>query len=234
MRALAAIKADMLFQYRHGFYAVYFLITVFYIVLLRLLPPEPGTFLAPVLLFTDPAVLGFFFVGGLVLFERKQNLLEGFLVTPLRPGEYLLAKALSLSLISLGTSLAIAWLGVRVPFNPLLLLTGVSLTAPIFTLVGFTLAVRSRTLNSFILVSFLLTPVFVFPLAEYFGLFTHPLLYLAPGRGGMLLLVGSFRGISPTDAALSTLSLAFWVVLAFLWAKKSFYRYVVERGMVSW
>jgi len=129
MRALAAIKADILFQYRHGFYTVYFLITVFYILLLRLLPTEPRTFLAPVLLFSDPAVLGFFFVGGLVLFERKQNLLEGFLVTPLRPGEYLLAKALSLSLISLATSLAIAWLGVGVPFNPLLLLAGVSLTS---------------------------------------------------------------------------------------------------------
>ncbi len=234
MRALSAVKTDLVFQYRHGFYAAYLVVTVFYIVLLRLLPPQPGAVLAPALLFTDPAVLGFFFVGGLVLFERKQNLLEGFLVTPLRPGEYLFAKALSLSLISLGTSLAIIWLGVKAPFNPLLLLTGVGLTAPFFTLVGVTLAVRSRTLNGFILISFLTAPLFAIPLAEYFGLFTHPLLYLVPGRGGMLLLAGSLQGIAPTDVLFSTLSLTFWLVAAFIWAKKCFYRNIVEGGTVKW
>lgn len=234
MRALAAVKTDIVFQYRHGFYAAYLAVTVFYIVLLRLLPPGPAAALAPVLLFTDPAVLGFFFVGGLVLFERKQNLLEGYLVTPLRPGEYLFAKALSLSLISFWTSLAIIWLGLGAPFNPLLLLAGVALTAPFFTLVGLTLAMRSRTLNGFILFSFVTAPLFAIPLAEYFGLFTHPLLYLVPGRGGMLLLAGSLRGIAPADILYSTLSLAFWLGAAFIWAKKHFHRCVVEGGSVKW
>jgi fluoroquinolone transport system permease protein len=234
MRALAAVRTDIAFQYRHGFYAAYLAVTAVYVALLNILPPEPRAVLAPVLLFTDPAVLGFFFVGGLVLFERKQNLLEGFLVTPLRPGEYLFAKAFSLSLISLATSLAIVWLGVRAPFNPLLLLMGVGLTAPFFTLIGWTLAVRSRTLNGFIMASFLTTPLFAVPLAEYFGLFTHPLLYLVPGRGGMLLLAGSLKGIAPSDVLFSTLSLAFWLGAAFIWAKKCFCRCIAEGGTVKW
>jgi len=233
MRIWAALKADLAFQYRHGFYAAYLVVTLFYIVLLRLLPAKAGAYLAPVLLFTDPAVLGFFFVGGLVLYERKQNLLTGFLVTPLRPWEYLFSKAVSLALISLITSLAIIGLGLGSSFNLLPLVTGVLLTAPFFTLVGVTLAVGSRTLNGYMLASIRLAPLFAVPLAEYFGFLSHPLLHLVPGRGGMFLIAGSLQEISRVEILWSALSLIAWLAVAFVWARRSFYRRVVEGGAAA-
>lgn len=39
-RVLSAVKYDMRFQFRHGFYHVYLLFTVLYAILLRLVPAD--------------------------------------------------------------------------------------------------------------------------------------------------------------------------------------------------
>ncbi|MCU0397747.1 MAG: hypothetical protein MUC73_06555, partial [Cyclobacteriaceae bacterium] len=48
-------------------------------------------------IFNDPALLGFLFVGVLVLFEKNENTLDALAVTPIKISNYILSKSISLT-----------------------------------------------------------------------------------------------------------------------------------------
>jgi hypothetical protein len=60
---------------------------------------------APLLLFTDPALIGLIFIGVLVFAEKDEGTLRAYLVTPGRTWEFLVAKALSLAALAVLFSL---------------------------------------------------------------------------------------------------------------------------------
>ena len=121
MRAAAALKYDILFQLRHGFHYAYLFISAVYILILRTLPAEAKSLLLPVIVLTDPTVLGLFFIGGIVLLEKGQRTLESLFVTPLRILEYIGAKTVSLTVMALAVSFIISFLAAGFSFNPVLL-----------------------------------------------------------------------------------------------------------------
>jgi fluoroquinolone transport system permease protein len=67
-------------------------VAALWVVLLRLLPPTPRAVAAPLVVFGDLAVVGYFFVGGMVLFEKAEGTLSALSVSPLRPGHYLAGR----------------------------------------------------------------------------------------------------------------------------------------------
>ena len=100
MRLTAAIRQDINFQFRHGFYHAYGILTIIYILLLRVLPETLVYPAVTLILFTDICALGFFFIGAIVLLEKGQSLTDSLFVTPLRLHEYLLSKLLSFMVLS--------------------------------------------------------------------------------------------------------------------------------------
>ncbi|QNO13949.1 hypothetical protein HYG86_03775 [Alkalicella caledoniensis] len=96
----SSLLHDIKFQFRHGFYIAYLVASIVYVAILRLLPLEPRNFILPIILFTDPAVLGFFFISGIFFLERDQNILENLFVTPYSIKNYILNKVISLGLIT--------------------------------------------------------------------------------------------------------------------------------------
>ena len=69
-RLTRSVANDLRLQYRHKFYHVYLVITILYLAALRLIPADARPVVLSLLIFTDPAMLGFFFVAALVLFEK--------------------------------------------------------------------------------------------------------------------------------------------------------------------
>lgn len=227
MRVGRAVWQDVRFQLRHGFYLAYVFVCAVYVLILHSLPESWRETTLTALLFSDPSTLGYFFIGGLILLERGQNLFDNLFVTPLRVREYLLGKVISLAGLSAVTAVCIELFsfgpGLRV--GPLLV--GVVLSSAFFTLLGISVAVRTRTVNQFLLTSPMILTLFFVPLLETFQVWQSPWLYLLPGKASLILIGGAFAPLSLQEALLSVGMLTVWTGGAWWYAKHSFERYVI-------
>ncbi|MFC7443065.1 ABC transporter permease [Laceyella putida] len=228
-RMMAAFRHDVRFQVRHRFYAVYLLVTFLYVVFLHFLPIEWKVKATVVIILSDPSALGYFFISGIVLLEKEQSIYENLFIAPLRVREYIGAKVLSLSLLSVGTSTAIHLFTFGFAQLSVLFILGVFLTSAFFTLIGLGIAVRCQTLNDFFLVSPLYTLVFTVPLLGYVGWMDTPLYYLLPTQASLLLIEDPFQPLEfiPSIALLGWFIV--WVVIAYRWAERSFQHYIIRR-----
>jgi hypothetical protein len=89
------------------------------------------------LIFGNLLINGFFFMAGLVLLEKGEGTLEAQVVTPLRTGEYLASKVITLTVLSLLESVLLVLLAVGLDINWLALLAGVALMTPLLALAGY-------------------------------------------------------------------------------------------------
>lgn len=230
MRSMVAVRYDVLFQVRHGFYYVYLITCALYVVALRSLPQEALVVVLPIVIFSDPALLGLFFIGGIVLLERGQRTIEGLFVTPLTVSEYLWAKTLSLSLLALCTSLLVAIVGGQRAFNPLLLVLGVLLCSVPATLSGLAIGARMRSVNWYLLSASFFIVVLCVPVLPFTGLIKgHWLFYLFPSRAGLLLINGAYQGIGTGDLIYALAYLLVVSGAAWYWARTWFGRYVIRQ-----
>jgi len=229
-RILSAVKFDMKFQFRHGFYYVYLLFTVLYIIVLRLVPEGIRLPVASIIILSDPGILGFFMIGAIVMLERGQNLYSGLFSTPLRTSEYLAAKTISLGIISLASSLVIALVGLGQYLNLLLIVPGIFLTAMFFTLVGFAPALRFKSLPVFLLLSPAYIIIFYAPILLYFGIVDSVLFYLLPTTGALMLIDGSLTGLSTGLVFYSIGIIIVWLLGAWQLAERVLYRHIIQGG----
>lgn len=227
MRLLSAIKYDILSQYRHGFYYAYLFIALFYIAIIKLLPDSVKAFVETLVLFSDPGVLGFYFIGGIVLLEKVQNTMDSLFVTPFRISEYIISKVVSLLILTLLASVLITVMTSGFQFNLLLLLIGITLSSIFFTLVGFVLAVRAKTLNSYLFISPIYMIVLFLPVLDYLTIFKSPIFYVTPGYSALMLIQGAFEGLSLFNVLYAMTVLTIWIVISYIWAYSSFYKYIV-------
>ena len=230
MRLIRALRQDLSFQYRHGFYHAYLIIGLLYIALLLYIPEDFRTLATGLLLFSDPAMLGFFFVGAIILLEREEGIIEGLFVTPLRVMEYLMARVISLSALALVTAFLIAFIVLGSGFNYVLLLAGLSLTAIFFTLLGITLAVKVKTVNQYLISSILYSIIIAVPILEFLNIFDTFLFYLWPTRASLILILEAFgEQVACSEIIGSLLALLAWTIIGLFWANRSFYKYVILR-----
>lgn len=151
MRIKHAILSDIRFQYNYGFYLIYAFLCVIYIVILHSLPLTVKKQVTAILIFSDPAAMGLFFMGAIILLEKSERVLNAIAVSPLRCWEYICSKVLSLALISLIVALVIG-LAVGVHSLPIVLL-GTLLSSIVFSLLGITAATQIESLNQFMVIS---------------------------------------------------------------------------------
>ena len=215
MRIVVCLRNDLRLQWRHGILGAYALVTVFYVAVLFFLPREFAAGFLPLAIFSEPGMVGLFFVGGLVLFERRDRTLATQFVTPLGIGEYLLSKTLTLTGLGTGAGLLMAW-AARVPVAWGWLATGALLTAALFTLAGLGLAVRARTVNGYLFGASLLMLPLSIPFAAYFDWVQTPWMWLVPSHASLVMLrAAAAAGPMPWAAAAAA---AFWIALAAAWA----------------
>lgn len=149
MRLKRLFLLDMRFQAKYGFYFLYVALTVIYVVILLALPQSWREKAAAILIFSDPASMGLFFMGAIVLLEKSQHTPCAFAVSPVRAGEYMLAKIASLSAISLVVAALLALTAGITHLHMVLL--GTMLSSVLFTLLGMMVATKIVSLNQFIL-----------------------------------------------------------------------------------
>ncbi len=149
MRLKALLIGDIRFQFKYGFYFLYLIFTILYVGMLYALPAAWRERAAVLMIFTDPAAMGLYFMGAIVLFEKGERVLDSIAISPVRPMEYVASKLLSIALISAAVGLLIGYGGKAVP-NSLFFAPGVFLGSCLFSAVGLMVAANIATLNQFI------------------------------------------------------------------------------------
>lgn len=148
MRFRGLLLGDIKFQFKYGFYFLYVLLTFVFIAIINVVPAAFKTKTAAVIIFTDPATLGIFFMGAIILLEKSQRVLNSLAVSPIKIWEYIAAKVVSLSIISTIVGFA---LGLTAGAGGIASVTlGTFLGSVLFTLLGITVATHANSLNRFI------------------------------------------------------------------------------------
>lgn len=230
-RLLPALRLDVLAQKRYGFYYAASFVTLVWVALLYPLPSAVLDLAVPLVIFADLAVVGYYFVAGMVLFEKGEDTLSALVATPLRFPEYLASKLATLTGLAVVMSLVVALGGYGFGFDVVLLLAGVVLTSLVSLLVGFITVAPFASISNYLIPSSLVLTVLGLPIFYFLGFLTHPVFYLLPTQGPMLLLGGAFDTgyLDARQAAYAVAYPLLWISGLSLVARRAFDRYVVER-----
>ncbi|RDI72732.1 ABC transporter permease [Halopelagius longus] len=232
-RLATLIRSDVTLQRRYGFYAVYAFVTVAFALGLRAVPDAEVPRFFTLVVLSDPALLGFYFVGALVLFEKGEGVLDALVTTPVSVSEYLLSKVVSLTALALLVTFVIALLAVGTAFDPVVLFAAVALTVPFYVLVGFVAVARFDTLNAYFMSAIVYMTALSLPVVGLFGLVESPLFYLFPVQASLVLLAAVFEPASATMLAYGVGYLLVATAVAWVAARRAFVRHVVRGGDAS-
>jgi fluoroquinolone transport system permease protein len=187
----------------------------------------------PYMLLGDTAIIGFFFIGASVFFEKQERTLGAVISTPLRFWEYLAAKLSVLVVISLVVALIVPTIAHGFAYHVVPLGLGIVLATLLMLLVGFTTSLPFTSVSDwFLSATFPLAVMLALPILHYSGVLPTPLIYLIPTQGPLLLLGSAFDQVALTPwQMVYSVSYPLTCIVALCWlAKATFGRYVIAKA----
>lgn len=148
MRTINVIKGDIRFQIKYGFYLLYFIMIILYMILLSMLSGDIKEIVTAVCVYSDPAAMGMFFMGAMALLEKSQRIISSLAVSPMTPAEYIAGKVLSIGLISEIVGLIIMSQGNTDSY--VLTFVGILAGSVLFSLCGIIVGTNISTINQYI------------------------------------------------------------------------------------
>jgi fluoroquinolone transport system permease protein len=234
-RLVSALRLEATLQNRQKFLHAAIFSGLIWLAVLLPMPHSLRPVAEPYILLGDIAIIGFFFIGGIVFFEKQERTLGAVISTPLRFWEHLAAKLTVLLVISLAVALVVVTIAHGLGFYFVPLLIGVVLGTLLMLLVGFITSLPFTSVSDwFMSATVPLAVMSGLPVLHYSGVWPNPVLYVVPTQGPLLLL----------GAAFGQVSLAPWQVIysvlyplacaaGLCWAAKVLFgRYVIERSGV--
>jgi len=220
------MHGDIRFQYKYGFYFLYVFLTVLYIGLIFVLPEGWREKAVIIMIFSDPAAVGLYFMGAIILFEKSERVLDSIAVSPVRPYEYMLSKLFSISLISVAVGLTIGFFSnvVNITVN---FIFGIFLCSCLFSAVGLVIATKSTSLNGFVIATVPVQIIINIPAVAWLFGWKPGWLLLHPGVSVMEIFE------SKNLVSASFVILAFWTVLAAVIANQAVKNMFEETGGIK-
>lgn len=219
MRLFILTKLELKLLFKEGIIYLYALLGIIYLVILFLIPTEYRTKAGVLLIFTDPAAMGLFFIGLVILLEKSQRVFSSLSVTPIKSLEYVIAKSLAFLLLGYIVSLLL-YLTFRE--NLLAITLSVLLTSVFFSFIAIALALNSASLNGFLALSIGVEILLCGPSVLYFFKIVKSRIWLFhPGVASISLMFNK-------EVGYSILSLIIWTSLSFLVANKETKKALVE------
>ncbi|MBO6717985.1 MAG: hypothetical protein JJ913_08525 [Rhizobiaceae bacterium] len=158
-RFTTLLGLDARLQHRYGIYYAYAFVVAFYAVLLTMLGEWLPAWAVGIVVYSDPAVLGFFFLGALMMLEKAEGARAALAITPVSPADYFWSKALTLTLVAI-VAVTVIGATVHAEVNWALLLAATVLTSIQFIGIGVPVARLFKTVSSYLIGSTgLLVPV---------------------------------------------------------------------------
>jgi len=233
-RLSSTLRLDSRLQSRYKVYLIVVGAAVFLGLTLRaVVTPDQLNFFMPVLVMYGVSVTTVFLVGVLLLLERGEGTLDVVMVSPLRPGEYLASKLITLVSLALVESAVMAIIAYGLGFSFGWLVLAVVMRASMGVAVGVAVGVRYRSITHFLLPGILASLAFDFPNFWYFEIWPSPLFYLWPSMPPLLLAKSAFLPTDPLQVVYAFVYGGLVVGIFLLWASRSIDRFVVRGEHVS-
>lgn len=188
---MTLLATELKLQRRGGFWTVYVVLCAAYLAVLAALPGPVFDRVLPVLVFSDPAVLGLFVVGALVLLERREGVLQALAHAPTAPLAWIGAKVISLTLLAVVVAVVVA-AGSGALVRVDLLLLAVVPTSVLCVLLGIVVVSRTSTFNRFLAAIATVTAPLSLPAVELLLGADWPALRWLPTGATAELLRGAF------------------------------------------
>ena len=214
MRTKSLILSDIRFQFRYGFYFIYLVFSLVYIGMLFAFPENWRQTAALLMIFTDPAAMGLFFMGAIVLFEKSERVLNSIAVSPVKPLEYVVSKLVSIGLIASLVACVIGFVA-GVVERPLLFIIAVFLCSCLFSSAGLIVASKISSLNQFIIAAIPAEIIIVVPVFLWVFWIKSDFFALHPGVSMLMLCSGD------GNAVIAMVSLFVWTVILTVFAVKT-------------
>lgn len=206
MRIINVIKGDMRFQWKYGFYFLYLILIIIYMLIFSFLSGDIKNTVVAICVYSDPAAMGMFFMGALILLEKSQRITSSIAVSPMTVWEYIGGKVLSIGLISVLVGMILISQGHTE--NYLLCALGIFLGSAVFSLCGILVGARISSLNQYIVYTIPFELVGFVPAILYRIGFEkeNPLMLIHPGCSIMQLIDGNKE-----TAPMAFLSALLWI-----------------------
>lgn len=148
-RKINVMKGDIMFQWKYGFYTLYFLIILIYSVLFSFFGGDVKNTIVSICVYSDPAAMGMFFMGAMILLEKSQKITNSQAVSPMNTREYILGKILSIGLISEIVGVVLMSFGETK--SMILCVLAILGGSVIFSLCGIIVGTKIHSLNQYII-----------------------------------------------------------------------------------
>lgn len=187
------LKHDFRLLNRNRIIQISVLVTIIYIAVFKGLSAFGNMDqLLVLVIFNDPALLGFLFIGVITLFEKNENTIQVLAVTPFNEKNYILSKSISLTVIALVCCLAMAIAADGFNFNMIHFILASVLTSMLFSFLGFIAVSGENSFNKYILKALGYLVLLSLPFTGYFGLTEFYWFVLFPTQPAIDLFHASF------------------------------------------
>ncbi len=205
-------------------------ITAFYLLIIYLIRDVANVEkFVTLLIYNDPALIGFIFLGISVVLEKDQEVLPALFVTPLSIHHYLLSRIFALSAIGFVSALAMVLMAKGTSINAIHFSIGAFSTCAFFCLLGICVVSYTREILHFFLRGVPLLILMSLPLLNYYELTDLGFLRLFPVQGGLNLIINSFReSANSWELIYGYISIAIWSPLLYWFVYRVFVSKVVR------
>lgn len=221
---LSALRWDVVWQARNGFYWASAVLVLMVGGLLYALPEAARTNDAawvPAVVVTVLQVTTFFFVTGLLLLERTEGTLAALAVSPASPSGFLAVRMMTLTALATIEAFVIVWVAFGLTAAWPLVLFATLAMGVIYTGFGVVVASRYTALNTLLLPASMVITVLLLPLLPHAGLTPRTPFLLHPLEPGMTVLRAAFQPSSPADLVFGIGGCVLWGTVAFAWGRRS-------------
>lgn len=215
MRLFHVILGELRLLYKYGIVLLYFIFTIIYICIISLLPESVKQVTTIILIFFDPAAMGLFFMGAIILFEKNQRVESSLAVSPIHIIEYIIGKVIPFLLIGSLVALIIA---IFASLSKIwLIIIGVFLSSILFSLCGMIVACNITSLNKFMIATIPFEIFLCVPSALYlFEVIKSDIWILHPGIAAIRIISGN------SDYwFFAILSMLIWIIPIYIVCKKA-------------
>lgn len=226
---LNQIKWQVLIFRRNNLVAMIAGITAFYVLIIYLLKDlENVDKFITLLIYNDPAIVGFIFIGVSLILEKDQEFFLLF-VTPSTHHVYLISRIITLSTMGYIGAIAMVIAAMGATFNFIHFSVGAFSTCVLFSMMGVFVVSYTTEILHFLLRAVPLLIFMSLPLLNYFELTEWSLLRVFPVQGGLNLTINSFAD-SPSSSELifGYVSIAIWTPLLYWLVFRTFVSRVVK------
>ncbi|MCV7151398.1 fluoroquinolone export ABC transporter permease subunit [Mycolicibacterium pyrenivorans] len=227
----SALRLETTTQVRQRFVHAAVLSGLLWLTVLLPMPVHVRPIVEPYVLVGDITIIGFFFIGGSVFFEKQERTLGAVICSPLRFWEYLSVKLTVLMAVSLVVAVIVVVLthGGGVVLLPVA--AGVVLGTLVMLLAGFASSLPFSSVSDWFLSTTIPLAVMALPVLHLSGVWPNPVLYLIPTQGPLLLFGAAFDQVTlaPWQVAYALVYPLVCAAGLYLLARSLFGRYVIER-----